>query len=264
MGTSGQAAPNEGVVHVSPEDRDTLKLPWKPLLKTKLTEFAVKLRGRDYHGQGLIGADASKVAQGFSDLSHDEFAKYNFPQVWVERRQMPVAIDGKLPVRGAVVIDLGCGPGTSTDVLSYFADPSWRIVGYDLTQASIDQANERSRRGGFRNKRGQTITPRFVCQDIALPLGDPEGGLLGDGIAHMAISGGVVGLYMNEQTVGQLARELHRVLRPGGFAALDCGPAVGRFRLKGILEEAGFTFLHLAKSTLLEPRPKLVFRKSGN
>lgn len=250
-------------MRVTEEDRRVLRLPWTPLIRNKLREFAVKIRGERFTGQGLIGADAGSVARGFSDLSSDDFATYNFPQVWVERRQMPVAIDGKLPVRNAVVLDLGCGPGTSTEVLCYFGDPSWRIVGYDLTAASIDRANERSARHEFKNKRRQTMMPRFVCQDIAEPLGDPDGGTLPDECAHMAISGGVVGLYMNAGSVTRLARELRRVLKPGGHAALDCGPAVGRSELRAILEDNGFTFVHLAKSVALEPRPKLVFRKTG-
>lgn len=240
-----------------------LRLPWMPLIRRKLREFRVRISGKKAEGQGLIGANPHEVAKGFAALTGDDFATYNFPQVWVERRQMPRAIDGKIPVKNAVVLDLGCGPGTSTDVLCYFADPSWKIIGFDLTQASIDMANARAERMGFHNKRGQVIAPQFVCQDIADPLMGPDARPLADESAHFAISGGVVGLYMNDKTVAQLARELARVIKPGGHAALDSGPAVPRALLRSSMEAEGFSFVHLAKSVAVEPRPKLVFRKTG-
>lgn len=252
------------MIRVSEEDRRVLRHPWKPLIRTKLREFSVKLRGERFTGQGLIGAEAGDVAKGFSDLSGEEFATYNYPQVWVERRQIPRAIDGKIPVKNAMVLDLGCGPGTSTDVLCYFADPSWNIVGFDLTQASIDRANNRAARLEFKNKKRQTIMPRFVCQDISLPLGDPEGGTLPSDSADLGISGGVVGLYMNRESVTRLARELHRVLKTGGYACLDSGPAVPRSELREVLESEGFTYVHSAGSVPLEPRPKLIFRKRSS
>lgn len=250
-------------IRVAEADRQHLRLPWMPLVRAKLTEWAVKLLGKRIVGQGLIGADAGEVAQGFGSLSSEQFARYNFPQVWVERRAIPVAIDGKLPITGAVVLDLGCGPGTSTEVLCHFADPTWSITGFDLTETYIDQARWRAERAEYKNRRGQTIAPRFVCQDISQPLMDPSGSPLPANSAHLAISGGVVGLYMNRASVERLARELYRVIRPGGYAALDCGPAVPKKVLRQVLENAGFAYAHSARSVVIDPRPKLIFRKPG-
>ncbi|CAG0982670.1 hypothetical protein PHYC_01853 [Phycisphaerales bacterium] len=249
------------MIHVTPHARRALRLPWRALLANKAREFGVKLRGGRIKGQGMIGAPATTVAAGFKALRADDFVQYNLPQAWVERRQIPIAIHGRIPRQHAVVLDLGCGPGTSTEVLCYFADPTWTVLGYDLTDHYIERAAARSGRGEFRNHAGQRISPRFACQDISQPLASPDGGLVAGGSVDYALSAGVVGLYMNEESAARLASELARVVKPGGFVALDAGPAVPVRALKRILIARGFRYLHRARSFWIEPRPKLVFQR---
>lgn len=251
---------NPAMIRVSGDDRRRLRFPWWSLVRNKLREVIVKARGERISGQGMIGADAEAVKEGFADLSDEQFAEYNFPQRWVERRTIPVAIDGRVPARGAVVLDLGCGPGTSTEVLTHFAHTSWKIIAYDLTPRSIELARERAARGGFVNRDGASIVPEFHCQDIGGTL-RRDGEALPAGVADMAVSGGVVGLYMNPRSVTRLAWELRRVLKPGGFAALDAGPAVGVRVLKEIMARAGFRYVRACRSAPFDPRPKLVFER---
>lgn len=256
---SGVGAARGDPLSVSPADRRALRLPWSALLRNKAHEFATKLRGRRIKGQGMIAADPAVVAAGFASLQGDDFLRYNLPQMWVERRQIPSAIHRRLPRLNATVLDLGCGPGASTEVLCLFADPSWTLLGFDLTPHFIDAARERARRGGFRNRSGQAIAPEFYCQNIADPL-RRNGALLPDASADFAVSGGVVGLYMHEPEARRLAAELRRVIRPGGHVALDAGPSIPPRVLHRILTDAGFMYVSRAKSFWIEPRPKLVFR----
>jgi SAM-dependent methyltransferase len=255
-----QHAPN--MLRVSPDDRRAIRLGWTPLLRNKLREILVKLRGKRIYGQGMIGADAAAVREGFDALASNGFDTYNLPQVWVESRQIPTVIDGRVPARHALVLDLGCGPGTSTRVLSYFADPTWTILGFDLTERSILMARQRATNNAFKNRRGDVIRPEFYCQDIAEPL-LRDGRPLADASADLAMSGGVVGLYMKPERVERLADELKRVLKPGAIAALDCGPSVPRKVLARIMEARGFEPLGRAVSFVIEPRPKLVYRRPG-
>jgi SAM-dependent methyltransferase len=247
------------MIGVSGACRRCVRMPWRALAANKLHEWVVKATGRRIAGQGMIGAEPARVASGFAGLRGKDFYEYNLPQMWVERRQIPSAIDGRIPVRGAVVLDLGCGPGTSTEVLAHFADPSWTIVGYELTEHLAAEAKARSERGEFVNCRGERVPARFVCQDISRPLRAPGGGLIAEGSVDFAVSGGVVGLYMNARSVTRLAQELARVVRPGGFAALDTGPAVGGRLLREVMARAGFGFVATCRSFVIEPRPKLVF-----
>lgn len=245
------------MLDVTAADRRALRWPWSVLAASKRDELVAKLLRRPFAGRGLIGADDAAVAAGFGALGDDAFATYNLPQRWVERRQIPRAIDGRVPVRDATVLDLGCGPGTSTEVLCHFADPSWTIIGYDLTARFIALAEERARRGDFRNRRGEVIRPHFVCQSIAEPLA-AHGRRLADASVDFAISGGVVGLYMQPQTVARLAAELARVVRPGGHIALDAGPAVPARVVARLVAAAGFQPVGTARSVWCDPRPKVI------
>lgn len=249
------------MIHITPAARRAVRLPWRALIANKAHEFAVKLRGRRIKGQGMIGAPPEVVAAGFRSLLAADFDEYNLPQAWVERRQIPRAIHGRIPRRNAVVLDLGCGPGTSTEVLCYFADSSWKVLGYDLTDHYVERAARRAANGEFRNHAGLGIFPRFTCQDISRPLASPDGGLVASASVDFALSAGVVGLYMNAGSAADLARELARVVKPGGYAALDSGPAVSTGTLKSIMSRAGFRYLRKARSFWIEPRPKLVFQR---
>lgn len=248
------------MITVTAEDRRALRLPWSALVANKGGEYWTKFTGRRIKGQGMIGASGEAVAAGFDGLEGADFDEYNFPQVWVERRQIPGAIDGRIPARSAVVLDIGCGPGTSTEVLAYFADPSWTIVGYDLTRHLVERARVRAARGEFRNRAGSVIVPVFQCQSVAEPL-RREGGAIDDASVDFAISCGVVGLYLQRDEAGRLARELGRVVKPGGYAAIDAGPANPAPALQEMMGSAGFGEVGVARSFVIEPRPKIVFRK---
>lgn len=246
-----------GCIAVSPSDLRTLRLPWSALLANKAKEMWTKATGRRIKGQGMIGADHSVVSEGFGSLVGEDFHEYNLPQAWVERRQIPRVLHGRVPKENARVVDLGCGPGTSTEVLCHFARTSWRIVGFDLTAHLIEAAKGRAARGEFKNRDGVVIKPEFRCQSIAERLE------IEDGSVDLAISGGVVGLYLSVEQARALVAELKRIVRPGGFIALDAGPAVPVDTLREVVEAAGFVYDGKAKSFVIEPRPKLIFRKPG-
>lgn len=251
------------MLRVSERERRELRLPWRSLVASKLDEYRIKLSGEVFKGMGMIGADPVKVTEGFKNLQGDDFARYNYPQVWVERRQIPRAIDARIPERGATVLDLGCGPGTSTEVLCHFADPTWQIIGYDLTQGYIDQARARAARGGFVSALDEVIRPNFIRQDIGGVLLSPTGGRLTPGSVDFAMSGGVVGLYMTPRGVKHLLGELVRALRPGGFAALDSGPACPPRRLREMGIAAGLEYHGRISCCFMDPRPKVLFSKNG-
>lgn len=247
------------MIRVTPEDRRALRLPWSALAKNKAHEFWTKARGRRIKGQGMIAAEGATVAAGFGALQGDDFHEYNLPQAWVERRQIPSAIHGRIPAHAAFVLDLGCGPGTSTEVLCHFANPTWTILGFDFTPHLIEAATARDARNEFRNRAGETIHPRFTCQSIADPLLD-QGRPVADASADFAISGGVVGLYLHEPQARALLAELRRVVKPDGHIALDAGPSIPVPTLRRLAEDVGFVYESKARSFWIEPRPKLIFR----
>ncbi|MFZ4573709.1 MAG: class I SAM-dependent methyltransferase [Phycisphaerales bacterium] len=246
------------MLKLTPSEFREVRLPWSALLSTKGKELWIKATGRRTKGQGMIAADTRTVREGFAALRGDDFSAYNLPQVWVESRQIPQAVSGRVPATDAVVVDLGCGPGMSTQLLCHFADPSWSITGFDLTSHLIERARARE----YRNRRGELITPRFECQDISEPL-LIDGVPIAPASVDFAVSGGVVGLYLTHAQATSLAKELARVIKPGGYAAVDAGPSVPVDVLRKIMMGAGFEQVATAKSFFIEPRPKLVFVKPG-
>jgi len=250
-------------LHVTRAQARALKIGFCPLIARKTSEYVTKLRGKRFFGQGLIGADRESVREGFAKLAADGFDRYNFPQVWVERRQIPRVLHKRVPARNAVVLDLGCGPGTSTEVLTYFAHSSWTILGFDLTRAYIDSANARADQGLFRSRTGERIMPRFVCQNIAHELtmdGTPHGPKLATGYADLAIASGVVGLYLTHREAGRLIANLARVVKVGGTIALDAGPSVSARAMERLAARANLELVGTAGSVPLDPRPKLLFK----
>ena len=125
----------------------------------------------------------------------------------------------------------------------------------ETAQHLIDAAKSRAARGEFKNRDGVAITPEFRCQSIAERLE------IEDNSIDLAISGGVVGLYLSTAEARSLIAELKRIVKPGGYIALDAGPAVPVDTLRGLAEGAGFVYDGKAKSFVIEPRPKLIFRK---
>ncbi|MDX2148171.1 MAG: class I SAM-dependent methyltransferase [Planctomycetota bacterium] len=252
-------APPE-LLNVTRADRRLLRMPWTPLIRNKFHEFWIKARGKRIKGQGLIGADSWSVATGFESLSPRDFETYNLPQNWVERRTIPRALNRRVPAHNARVIDLGCGPGFSTRIIAHFAQPSWNILGFDFVAHYIAEASRHAAAGTIRNRDNLIIRPTFRVQSITETLATDSGPLEASSI-DFAVAGGVVGLYLQPPDVATLALELCRVIKPGGYAALDSGPAIPPHRLKHIMLDRGFAFVELIRSVAFDPRPKLVFMR---
>jgi len=92
-----------------------------------------------------------------------------------------------------------------------------------LIEHQVEEARRRSASGAFVNRAGETLCPTFHCQSIAVTLRDATGPLA-DHSVDLAVSGGVVGLYLTEEQGRALLAELKRIIRPGGFIALDADP----------------------------------------
>jgi SAM-dependent methyltransferase len=101
------------------------------------------------------------------------------------------------------VLDLGCGTGKQTVLLAPHAEEVWAI---DLSATSLQQAEERCARAGFRNV-------RFIHQSIVkLPAGDGSVDAIfsyGDVISHV------------HDAYRQVFAEGARVLAPGGVMAFE-------------------------------------------
>ena len=250
------------MVQIDSQQRASLALPWSVLLRHKFGNAFARMCGRRVHGQGLIGASAQSVQGGFAGLAQGGFSHYNLPQVWVERRALPKAVHGRVPLHDASILDIGCGIGDSTWILSQCGNASWRITGIDLEPGLIRAAEARAAAGEFRGRDGGVVKTAFGVADIsAADL--PDHPKLRGTTFNFAVSCGVVGLYLDAARARQLLCSLRVMLAPGSFAAIDCGPSVPRWTMQRTAKSLGFTFHGLVRSVPLDPRPKLLLQSGG-
>ena len=181
--------------------------------------------------------------------------------------------------RGARVADVGCGLGASTIILAK-AFPRSSFVGFDYHEPSIERARDRARAAGVAERtRFETAMAKaypgtgydLVCFfDCLHDMGDPVGAarhvrqsLAPDGTWLLVEPFANDQVEANLNPVGRIFYSVSTlVCTPNSLSqevGLALGAQAGEARLRGVLEEAGFTRIRLATSTpfnlVLEARP---------
>jgi ubiquinone/menaquinone biosynthesis C-methylase UbiE len=150
------------------------------------------------------------------------------------------------------VLDVGCGPGNTACLIAQ--QYGVRVLGIDISEVMIDQANQRARRLGVEDKVEFRVADIFqlpfednsfdvaIAESVLTPLpGDKKQALLE--IARVIRPGGLIGV--NEGTVDPSAP-------PEYFALLDEHPAIyGHFTaetLRNLFEESGLEVIHLTET----------------
>jgi SAM-dependent methyltransferase len=200
--------------------------------------------------------DPRQVEAAYAAMSDQEFDAINGRQDWANWRTIPRALSGHAPDRPLRLLDLGCGTGSSTRVLAFYCPPGSAITGYELAAPLVEIARRRS----YRHRSGQPPPVDFVCQGVTEPLHEADGKPVLDQSVDLVNASGVVGHHLNTETVGLLARELKRVLRPGGVAMLDVGPTLRDRELSRVLAGVGFRRLGRWRSWALDPTGQVVYR----
>jgi SAM-dependent methyltransferase len=198
-----------------------------------------------------------RMAAAYRAMSEEEFDAINGRQDWANWRTIPRALSGHVPARALRIIDLGCGTGSSTRVLAWYAPAGSRITGYELAEPLLMFA----RRRDYCHRSGQAAQVDFVCQDMtALPLRQPEGGAIPEGSVDVVNASGVVGHHLDSPNASPLITGLGRILTPGGIAMLDVGPSLGASELRRLMEGAGFRCAGHYRSGWWDPTGEMVFR----
>ena len=190
-------------------------------------------------------------------MARDDFEGINARQNWVNWRIIPRAMSGLVPNRPLTIVDLGCGIGSSTSVLAFYAPQSSRILAYEMSRPLVKIA----RVGTYLDRSGECADVRFHCQSITTPLCNSESAAL-DQRVDLANSCGVLGHHFNVDTMQLLAAQLKAVIRPGGLAMLDSGPSLSASDLAGIMTSTGFVEVRRCRSWPLDPTALIVFRSA--
>jgi SAM-dependent methyltransferase len=198
----------------------------------------------------------------------------NLVQSWIPALE---GVQAKLE-RGARVADVGCGHGASTIIMAE-AFPRSTFVGFDYHPASVEAARERARAAGVGERvRFEVASAKdypgtfdlVAFFDCLHDMGDPVGAA-----RHVRASLDRDGTWMLvepfahdrvEDNLNPLGRVFYSVstlvCTPASLSqevGLGLGAQAGEGRLRGVLEQAGFTRIRRATETpfnlVLEARP---------
>jgi SAM-dependent methyltransferase len=196
------------------------------------------------------------AAAAYGAMTEAEFDAINGRQDWANWRTIPRALSGQVPDRPLRILDLGCGTGSSTRVLAWYAPAGSHITGYELAEPLVAFA----RRRDYRHHSGQAVRVDFVCQGVTVTLGQPGGGAVPTNSVAVVNASGVIGHHLDANTIAPLIAELGRVLTPGGIAMLDVGPSLDGPEMRRLMDGASFRFLGYYRSGWWDPTGQMVFR----
>jgi SAM-dependent methyltransferase len=198
------------------------------------------------------------ACQAYGAMNSGEFEKINGRQRWANWRLIPKNLSGHIPLEPLNAIDLCCGTGHSTEVLSWYLPQGSRILGLDYSSAFIEKA----RAGTYRHSHGASVDVTFRVQSVLETFRDTEGKVVPNESVDLVNSCGAVGCHFDREATSLLAAEVARVLKPGGLAAIDSGaPGTPKSMLVSVFEGAGFRVSHARKSVFLDPYTQVVFKK---
>jgi ubiquinone/menaquinone biosynthesis C-methylase UbiE len=164
-----------------------------------------------------------------------------------ERSYREKALDLASLKPGESVLDIGCGTGTLAIAAKRRVGPEGRVYGVDASPQMLARAHKKANKAGI-----EVVFKNVVVESLPFPDGQFD-----------AVLSTVMLHHLGPKVRQQCARELRRVLKPGGrVLAVDFArPAQGK---KGILDHFhhhGYVNLHDLTALLSEAGLKTV--KSG-
>src|SRR5205823_2777685 len=101
--------------------------------------------------------DPAAACEAYAAMTEEEFDASNARQQWANWRTIPRALSGCVEDRPLRVVDLGCGPGSSTRVLAFYCPAGSRITGYDQAEPLLELARRRT----YKHRSGAPASVEF-------------------------------------------------------------------------------------------------------
>jgi len=145
---------------------------------------------------------------------------------------------------GATVLDLGSGAGNDVFVARHFVGESGYVIGVDMTEAMIAQANKNKAALGYSN--------------VEFRLGEIEALPVDDNSIDIVLSNCVMNLVPDKEKAYQ---EAFRVLKPGGHFSIS--DIVIRGELPKEIQEAAALYAGCVAGAMAKDAYLSVIRKAG-
>lgn len=201
-----------------------------------------------------------EACAAYCTMQLEEFSAINARQAWANWRTIPRNLTRRLPSRPVFAVDLCCGVGDSTEVLSYYCAPGSVVLGLEYNPQFVTAA--RSRR--FYDRESRIADTRFHAQSVLETFCDSRGERLADESVDLVNASGAIGCHFGRTDLYTLARECRRVVRPGGLALIDSSRSRCQVaRLASIFAAEGLLAIHQASSSPLDRFTQLCLRKAG-
>lgn len=223
-------------------------------MRTMVREFLLRT-GRRLNIRQEQSADIRAV---YRALGLDNFHAINARQAWANWRTIPRNLNGRLPREPVTAIDLCCGVGDSTAVLSHYCSPGSRILGIDAEDQFIAAARSRK----FFDGQGRETPVRFHVQDVLDAWTDDLGRRIPAQSVDLVNAVGAFGCHFDSAATARVVEQCRRVVRPGGLAMFDAGrDGTSHAVLGQLFTQAGFECIGRARSCFLDRFWQLCFRK---
>jgi SAM-dependent methyltransferase len=201
--------------------------------------------------------DNRRAREAYAAMDPWEFEGINARQAWANWRTIPKNLAGRVDGHPLRAVDLCCGTGQSTAVLAWHLPAGSEILGLEWSPRLVSVARERL----YVTRAGAAASVCFRAQSVLETFRDCEGVPLRSGGVDLVNSSGAVGCHFEPEATAQLAVEVARVLRRGGLALIDSGPAgTGPAAVQAAFESLGFELVHRARSCFLDHYRQLCFR----
>lgn len=223
-------------------------------LRHAWTRWKLWRRGISILVRGLEATDA------YSAMSVQEFTAINGRQMWANWRTVPRSLDGRVPARPVMAIDLCCGDGASTAVLAWWLPRGSSILGLEADERLAKAGDQRL----YHARDGSRTAVRILARSVMEPFRDADDRLLQDGSVDVVNACGAIGCHFAPAQTAVVIAEIARVLTPGGHAFIDVGSAGTPAKaLAELAADHGMSVVGKARSCLLDRHPQLALRKAG-
>ena len=104
------------------------------------------------------------------------------------------------------------------------------------------------------------MEPEFVVQDAVQPFARQDKSLIKENSIDYVNTSGIVGHHLTKEAFTNMAKNISKVSKKGGFAAIDEGPSLNNEVIIPIMKKLGWKFIRPVRILPWKKSGQLLFR----